>query len=397
VKPPRRTFPARAPLGAVATAALAIAMAPGCRSKPPASSKSTAAAARFAGLTFIADDYPAALQQAKQRNLPLFVDAWAPWCHTCLSMRQYVFTDPALAPWADRFVWLAIDTEKDGSAAFLAKHPVDAWPTLFVIDPATGTARAMWRGALKVDELVAWLAEATGTAAPAGSRERAAEARLGDLRRRKDDSTCVAEAQAALRWMMPGTSRLNVAIEGLTCAQRLPAGAPTRSADAAALAAAIEAMVQDPGFALLPDDRSNGYSTLVEAAQGAHDDQRARQLAGRWLAELDKAAAAAPSPAARAVFDSHRVEAALALGRPEAAIPALQASARDFPGDYNPPARLARLYLTAGRIDLARAEIDRALGLVYGPRRRRLEQLQTEIKAAEKAAAGAPRDRVKTF
>jgi tetratricopeptide (TPR) repeat protein len=97
------------------------------------------------------------------------------------------------------------------------------------------------------------------------------------------------------------------------------------------------------------------------------------------------------------VFDSHRVEAALALGRPEAAMAALQASARDFPRDYNPPARLARLYLTAGRIEQARAEMDRALGLVYGPRRKRLEQLQGEIQAAEQRAARGPRDRVKTF
>jgi len=31
------------------------------------------------GLPFINDDYEKALAQAKQRNLPLFVDVWAPW------------------------------------------------------------------------------------------------------------------------------------------------------------------------------------------------------------------------------------------------------------------------------------------------------------------------------
>ena len=31
------------------------------------------------GLLFINDDYEKALAQAKQRNLPLFVDVWAPW------------------------------------------------------------------------------------------------------------------------------------------------------------------------------------------------------------------------------------------------------------------------------------------------------------------------------
>jgi len=31
------------------------------------------------GLPFINDDFQKALDQAKQRNLPLFVDVWAPW------------------------------------------------------------------------------------------------------------------------------------------------------------------------------------------------------------------------------------------------------------------------------------------------------------------------------
>ncbi|MEO8216962.1 MAG: hypothetical protein ABI718_07760 [Acidobacteriota bacterium] len=30
-------------------------------------------------LPFVEDNYSAALQQARARNLPLFVDAWAPW------------------------------------------------------------------------------------------------------------------------------------------------------------------------------------------------------------------------------------------------------------------------------------------------------------------------------
>ncbi len=30
-------------------------------------------------LPFIVDDYPGALAQARARNLPIFVEAWAPW------------------------------------------------------------------------------------------------------------------------------------------------------------------------------------------------------------------------------------------------------------------------------------------------------------------------------
>jgi len=31
------------------------------------------------GLPFINDDFEKAMAEAKQRNLPLFVDVWAPW------------------------------------------------------------------------------------------------------------------------------------------------------------------------------------------------------------------------------------------------------------------------------------------------------------------------------
>ncbi len=30
-------------------------------------------------LPFIEDDYPAALAQARQRQVPIFIEAWAPW------------------------------------------------------------------------------------------------------------------------------------------------------------------------------------------------------------------------------------------------------------------------------------------------------------------------------
>ena len=35
--------------------------------------------ASAAGLSWIKDNYPKALAEAKQRNLPMFVEVWAPW------------------------------------------------------------------------------------------------------------------------------------------------------------------------------------------------------------------------------------------------------------------------------------------------------------------------------
>jgi len=48
---------------------LLLACAPSRESKPPAP----------AGLPFLADDYPSALALARERDLPLFIESWAPW------------------------------------------------------------------------------------------------------------------------------------------------------------------------------------------------------------------------------------------------------------------------------------------------------------------------------
>jgi hypothetical protein len=56
----------------LAGAAALLAVAPACG--PRATSVAPATT-----LQFIADDYPRALAEAKRRNVPIFVEAWAPW------------------------------------------------------------------------------------------------------------------------------------------------------------------------------------------------------------------------------------------------------------------------------------------------------------------------------
>jgi tetratricopeptide (TPR) repeat protein len=57
----------------------------------------------------------------------------------------------------------------------------------------------------------------------------------------------------------------------------------------------------------------------------------------------------------------------------------LQQSEREFPKDYNPPARLSSVYLKLGRFDEALAANDRALALVYGPRRIRVLLTRADV------------------
>ena len=121
----------------------------------------------------------------------------------------------------------------------------------------------------------------------------------------------------------------------------------------------------------------------------AGDAAGARELALRWLAFLEEEAARAPNVEARAAFDPHRVNAALAAGAPLRTVAALQQSERDLPADYNAPARLALLYREAGQLDDALAAIDRALARVYGPRTIRLLETKARIQSAKGDAASA--------
>ena len=69
----------------------------------------------------------------------------------------------------------------------------------------------------------------------------------------------------------------------------------------------------------------------------------------------------------------------------------LEASARDFPQDYNPPARLGAAYLAMGRYDEAIAALGRALHLAYGPRKLRIYSTLADAYAKKGDREGAKR------
>jgi hypothetical protein len=374
-------------------------------------------------LPFIEDDAPRAFALARARNLPLFVDAWAPWCHSCRSLREIVLKDPALARHADRFVWLSVDTEREGNADFVQRYPVENWPTLWVLPPEGGQPVLTWLGSATVPQLErlfddaerAWrrtgaglertLAEADRAAA-AGDRAAAAEVleRLvaeapADWPRRgralesltfalygqKAFQRCAAAVMAHAPGLERGPSFANAVAMGLSCAGAAPGEAAWRPGALASLEPLGREAVGLPG--LLADDRSGVYELLCELRAEAKDGPGARACAGEWLAFLESEASRAPTPAARAVFDAHRTAAALSLGQPARAVPALEQSERDLPGDYNAPARLALLHRADGACGPSLAASDRALATVYGPRRLGvMEQKARTLQGCGKAA-----------
>jgi len=153
----------------------------------------------------------------------------------------------------------------------------------------------------------------------------------------------------------------------------------------------------DPSIPLSGDDRSGLYIGLLDARKDANDSLGARRVAEAWSKALDDAAAKAPTPDARTVYDSHRLSAYVELGQPEKAVPMLQQSEKDFPDDYNPPARLAIAYRNMKKYPEALAASDRALSKVYGPRTLTVLNARTDIYLAMGDTTGARGNLEKTI
>src|SRR5262245_60719860 len=149
------------------------ATASGAPSAHPASS-----APATSKITFIEDDYPRALKEAKAKGKPIFADTWAIWCHSCMSMKQFVLPAPEMQALANDFVWLSVDNEKAENADFLDRFPSTSIPTLWVIDPVNERAVLKWVGAATAPELVTLL----GDASRARSEKTVGEAATATLR-----------------------------------------------------------------------------------------------------------------------------------------------------------------------------------------------------------------------
>ncbi len=180
-----------------------------------------------------------------------------------------------------------------------------------------------------------------------------------------------------------------VARSGLDCALGLGKDEAGRAAAIAEMEAATRRTVADPRLGAAADDVSSSYLSLVQARKDAADAAGARRDAEAWASFLEAQAAAAKTPEQRAVFDSHRMSAYLELQEPARAIPMLEESERELPDDYNPPARLAVVYLATKNPDAALAASNRALPKVVGPRRVRVLQTRSDVFAAKGDAAAS--------
>jgi thioredoxin-like negative regulator of GroEL len=400
---------------------LVAAMARGAAPPAPPS-----VVASRAPIRFIEDDYARALAQAREAGRPMFVEIWAKWCHTCRSMRAYVLSDSSLSRQAGRYVWLSIDGEQAANAEFRRRFPIQAYPTYLIVDPATQVARVRWVGGATIGQLHALLDEAAAprrsefdgrvataerlygagdnAAAVPAYREvlasapkdwpgygRAVESLLFALQTTEAHRECVELADGAYDRLRHTPSAVNVAASGLGSALELPADDPQRRERVATFERRAREVLMDSTLVMAGDDRSGLLATLVDARRDAGDSLGARRALEDWASALEREAGRARTPEQRAVYDSHRLSAYLDLGQPERAIGMLQTSERDFPDDYNPPARLAVALKAMGRLDEALAAADRALPKAYGPRKLRVYRTRAEILAAHADSSGARR------
>ena len=322
-------------------------------------------------------------------------------------MRAYTWTDKALTRHAGRFVWLSLDMEKAKNAPARKQIGITAFPTLYVVDPSDGHVAIRWLGGASIAQLERLfddgeLAVKGGAKGPAFEALVAADRAYGA---EKFPEACTgyvkALAAAPANWpaygrtveslmsayseadsneatcrvadavwpRVKGTiSSANVAGSALSAAVALPDSMPERQGWLDRYEAACREVLNDPSLPLVGDDRSGIYFSLEDARDAAKDSTGLRSVREEHVAMLESEASRAKSAEQRAVYDSHRLSLYIVLGRPEAAIPMLEQSRKDFPDDYNPCQRLATAYKEMKQWREALAASDAALARAYGPR-----------------------------
>jgi len=333
-------------------------------------------------------------------------------------MRAFVFTDKALGRQAGRFVWLSINTEKRENAGVLAKYPIQASPTLFVLDPVAEKVVLKYVGAATVAQLQRILDDGARAAGHGrkpdellakadalysdGKNEEAArayrdalksmpksspsyprtvESLLFALSASRQHEACASIARDAFPHLRTSPSAANVAGSGLDCALELDKNLPARPALVSTLAADAEEVLHGARKGLAADDVSGLFLSLAAQRDSAGDAAGKKKVLEELASYLEGEAAKAKTAEARTAFDAHRITAYLELGQPERGIAMLEASERDFPDDYNPPARLALAYRAMKKYDAALAASDRALRRAYGPRKLVILQARAGIYA----------------
>jgi thioredoxin-like negative regulator of GroEL len=382
------------------------------------------------GIAWFHDAPDAAFALARRERRPVVVDLWAGWCHTCLSMQEYVLSETKLPGVGERFVFLAIDTEKPSNAGFLEKLAVSVWPTFYVLGPEGREIRGRWLGAATPSQFMRFLNDAEHALEPAaaGSEASLSHLRRGDaLAAERRFAEAAVEYDNALRaapvtWprhpeavlalaaaykqarafeacaaVYASTSPLveasplsaaDLAATALTCASELPRDSKPMDELRRRARDELERLCTNAHAELTPDDRADACGLWFDVSESLKDEKSRERAGHTRLAVLEAAARGVPDEIA-AMYDFARSDTLVKLGRGSEAISLLEARERALPRNYNPPHQLARVFRALKRWDEGLAAIDRALPLAHGPRKLGLLGVKVDLLlgAGRKAAA----------
>jgi tetratricopeptide (TPR) repeat protein len=377
------------------------------------------------GLAWYEDAPEAAFAAARAAGKRVVIDLWAPWCHTCLSMQNFVLTAENLPTAADRFVWLAVDTERAENSSFLERLPVSVWPTFYVVDLDERDAshveiRGRWLGAASPAQFNRFLAESDRSAALAraaapedplrslatgdelAARGRHAEAarayaealkqapadwarrpetwvaEMTALRKAKDYPACLEAASSGLNETGQSASAVDFAYHALACAEQQQTGGAEVAALRGAVAGRLGPLCARGSAELSPDDQADACDKLAAAWTALGKADEARRATLTRLGLLERASAGKPADVAL-TYDWARTDALLQLGRAEEALAVATERERQLPDNYNPPHYRAKSLAALGRWQEGLTAIQRALSLAYGPRKIGLMTLQVDL------------------
>jgi thioredoxin-like negative regulator of GroEL len=228
-------------------AAAFVILGSGCAGSKPVAQPSASVSHPLA---VIEDDFAAARAASAKRNVPLVIEAWASWCHTCRSLREVVMRDPQIVKLGDVVQFASIDVDRKENEAFLERFPVRSLPTILIFSPKEEGPSVKWLGALTVAEFTGLIQSTKGgqardplglgdSASAVGDNPRAIReyrralatsakgspeearivdslvARLSEMGAHRECLKVALERHPTLR---AGTSRANVVMGGLQCA-----------------------------------------------------------------------------------------------------------------------------------------------------------------------------------
>ncbi len=89
------------------------------------------------GIQFTDEAWASIVKKAKAENKIIFLDAYASWCGPCKLLQKNVFTRSDVGELFNKnFINVKVDMERGEGPQLARQFPMEAYPTLFFIEPS---------------------------------------------------------------------------------------------------------------------------------------------------------------------------------------------------------------------------------------------------------------------